>query len=261
MTLKTILISFTTLGVLLLPLSVLAQRVDYDSLRPVWQADSLFWEAYNACDVAGMMQFVAEDFEFYHDRGGLTEDKGVFETGLENGLCAESGYRTRRVAVPNSLVVHPVPGHGAIMEGDHLFYERAPGGQEYLAGKARFTHVWVNQAGQWQMTRVLSYGHTPATTASLPNAAYGPLSEAELQAYTGEYESANTGKVTISLSENGLVLSSPRFEFTLHPQAPHQFALPDRPVVFQFEADSEGNILGFVVQENGLEQDRLVKQK
>ena len=39
--------------------------------------DSLFWTAYNNCDIPKFQEFFSNDVEFYHDKGGITN-------GLEN---------------------------------------------------------------------------------------------------------------------------------------------------------------------------------
>ena len=36
----------------------------------IFQKDSLFWVAYNNCDVKGMGSVLTNDVEFYHDKGG-----------------------------------------------------------------------------------------------------------------------------------------------------------------------------------------------
>ena len=61
-----------------------------------------------------------------------------------------------------SLKVDPVPGYGAIEDGEHLFYERQGDGPEHLAGRARFTQLWRLTADGWRLARVFSYGHAAA---------------------------------------------------------------------------------------------------
>jgi hypothetical protein len=59
--------------------------------------------------------------------------------------------------VAGSLDVHPVPGYGAIQIGEHRFCHDENGHEE--CGVFGFTHVWRDVDGQWQIVRVLSYGH------------------------------------------------------------------------------------------------------
>jgi len=109
---------------------------------------------------------LADDLEFYHDKGGLvfrSADQMVADYAKQ---CAErakpDAWRSRRELVPSSLIVDPVPGHGAMEAGEHLFYERKGDGPEKLAGRALFAMVWKWDGGQWKLSRVLSYSHKAA---------------------------------------------------------------------------------------------------
>jgi hypothetical protein len=128
--------------------------------------DSLFWKAYNNCDVAGMSGFFTDDIEFYHDKGGLTVGLSNFKVALQQGLCGEGKSRLRRVAVDGTVQVFPMANnkvvYGAILSGEHVFYVKEAGKDEYLDGHAKFTHVWLLKDGVWKMARVLSYSHGPA---------------------------------------------------------------------------------------------------
>ena len=127
--------------------------------KEVLRLDSLFWQAYNACDVPGMAQFLSEDLEFYHDRGGLTTPKKALVAGLETGLCGNADQHLRREAVKGTVEVFPLQNYGAILSGEHVFYVVPKGKEEYLDGIAKFTHVWRYEDGKWTMARVLSYDH------------------------------------------------------------------------------------------------------
>jgi hypothetical protein len=56
--------------------------------------------------------------------------------------------------------------YGAVISGEHLFYNTTKGGPEALAGRARFTHMLLLKDGAWKMSRVLSYDHGPAAALS-----------------------------------------------------------------------------------------------
>ncbi|HNE28735.1 MAG TPA: nuclear transport factor 2 family protein [Saprospiraceae bacterium] len=128
--------------------------------------DSLFWSAYNRCDVDQMARFFTDDVEFYHDKGGLTTGLANFETALRNGLCGNPDFHLRREAVPGTVQVFPLSNqdgiYGAILMGEHVFYIREHNKPEFLDGHARFTHVWLLRNGAWKMARILSYDHGPA---------------------------------------------------------------------------------------------------
>ena len=120
------------------------------------------------CDGARFRSFLADDVEFYHDKGGFNVRNADEFVALFERNCAErqdpAAWRSRRELVPGSLHVDPVPGHGAIQAGEHLFYERkGVDGPEQLAGRARFAQLWVlGSDGQWRLSRVFSYAHGPA---------------------------------------------------------------------------------------------------
>ncbi len=125
--------------------------------------DSLFWQAYNACDIDQMGDFFTEDVEFYHDKAGLTTTRARFMETVKNGLCGNENFRLRREAVEGSVAVYPLEGYGAILTGEHVFYVLEKGKPERLDGLAKFTHVWLYKDGVWKMARILSYDHGPAT--------------------------------------------------------------------------------------------------
>lgn len=92
--------------------------------------------------------------EFYHDTGGVTWTRDAMLANTEKYVCGNFG----RELVPGSLRVFPIKGFGAIALGSHRFCQFASGKCE---GLADFTIVWRQQESQWQITRVLSYGHRP----------------------------------------------------------------------------------------------------
>jgi ketosteroid isomerase-like protein len=127
----------------------------------------LFALAFEGCDAKRLRAMLTDDLEFYHDKGGLTYRSGDEMADDYAKRCEErkkdNAYRSRRELVPSSLHVDPVPGHGAIETGEHLFYERQGRGPEKLVGRARFAHVWRLEGGTWKISRVLSFNHGPAS--------------------------------------------------------------------------------------------------
>jgi hypothetical protein len=126
----------------------------------------LFELFFQGCDPARLRPMLADDIEFYHDKGGFVFRNAEAMVADYAKQCADrakpDSWRSRRELVTSSLIVDPVPGYGAMEAGDHLFYERKGVGPERLAGRARFTMVWVWTEGSWTLSRVLSYGHQPA---------------------------------------------------------------------------------------------------
>jgi hypothetical protein len=130
--------------------------------------DSAFFALFfEGCDAAKARTMLTDDFEIYHDKAGLVARSGDEFAAQYARACEErktpDAWRSRRELVAGSLEVWPVPGWGAIEQGEHLFYERRGSGPEKLAGRARFTQAWALGAdGQWRLARVFSYAHGPA---------------------------------------------------------------------------------------------------
>ena len=126
----------------------------------------LFFEG--KCDPARFRAMLADDIEFYHDKGGFNVHNSGEFVAMHQERCKSNedatSWRSRRELVRSSLHVDPVPGYGAIEAGDHLFYERhGATGEEKLVGKAKFAMLWVlGKDGKWRLSRVLSFAHEAA---------------------------------------------------------------------------------------------------
>lgn len=115
------------------------------------QMDSLFFAAYNNCDLQTMASFISEDIEFYHDQGGLMTSKDSIMLATENNICG----KVTRVLVPGSIEVFPIAGYGAVQMGQHYFINnREPKPEHPSIGK--FVHTWKKENNNWQITRVIS---------------------------------------------------------------------------------------------------------
>jgi hypothetical protein len=131
----------------------------------VLQRDSLFWKAYNVCDVKSMGEFFTEDVEFYHDRGGPSLGIASLIGETRDHLCGNPDSRLRREPVEGTVRLFPLRKanvvYGAVLAGEHVFYVLDKGKPERLDGRARFTHLWLLKDGAWRMSRILSYDHGP----------------------------------------------------------------------------------------------------
>jgi len=125
---------------------------------------TLFFDA--RCHPAEISAMLAPDFEMYHDKAGVvatSADQFMADYGKACAArAAPDAWRSRRELVAASFRVDPVPGLGAIEDGEHRFYERRGDGPERLAGTASFTQLWVRQDGQWKLKRVFSFAHRAA---------------------------------------------------------------------------------------------------
>ena len=238
-------------------LSVMAQD-DEDLQQFILKQDSLFWQAYNTCDVEGMKSFLAEDLEFYHDRNGLTSSLSGFEALVKSGLCSDESTGLRREAKPGTVKVYPLPNFGAIISGAHVFYRYRKGQDEYAEEAALFTHVWRRQEGAWKMSRVLSYDHQSVPYENQRQSI--ALSAALRASYAGTYQGAQTGKVEISVVEEGLKLKATQFEFTMYAQKEGSFFIKERNIQFDFVKDEQGQVVKMVVRDKGVVAEELEKQ-
>jgi len=123
----------------------------------------LFATFFQGCDPARLAKQVTPDLEMYHDREGVVTTSGAAFVALYAKQCeakkASDAWRSRRELLPETLHVDPVPGFGAIEEGEHVFYERKGDGPEKLVGRARFVQLWKKGPDGWRVARILSFDH------------------------------------------------------------------------------------------------------
>lgn len=214
-----------------------AEAVDPNRLiaeqQAVRDADAAFWHAFNACDAKAMAMYFSRDVEFYHDITGLTRSRVAVVQSLMKGPCGSADLKVRRELIPGSVVFNEIPNYGVLLVGQHKFYERQSDGAERAATTATFVTVWKRQAGQWLMTRVVSYDHKPipysppSTRISLPSEA--------LKRFVGSYHSSHSGDIDVSLKGGVLKLhSGGQLDVTLAASAPDQFFALERDLKFNF---------------------------
>lgn len=120
----------------------------------VLDLDRRMFAAYDAHDVDALMAFFAPDLEFFHDTGGLLDHAAV-RAGFANVFS--NNRDIRRELIPDSTVVHPIAGYGALQFGRHRFCHTENGRLD--CGTFGFVQVWRLKDGRWQVARELSFGH------------------------------------------------------------------------------------------------------
>ncbi len=146
--------------------SLASAQVEQSSVlyKTILEKDSLlFTIGFNTCDISQFDALLSEDFEFYHDKSGIS-DRKKFLGDLKNGLCkSPETYQSRRELIQEKTQVFPLYEngelYGAIQYGEHRFYENMDGKPEQYASTAKFTHVWIIEGGKWKLSRSLSYDH------------------------------------------------------------------------------------------------------
>jgi hypothetical protein len=113
--------------------------------------DSIYFTAYNACDLEKQRSIFSDSIEFYHDKGGLSTSKKDIMEALQKNICG----KVTRELVPGSIEVYPIKDFGAIEMGVHRFHNnQEPPGTPSHPGK--FVIIWQHANNTWKITRVIS---------------------------------------------------------------------------------------------------------
>lgn len=216
-----------------------AQQPDHDKLSSVKRLDSAFWQYYNTCNTEAMREFFTDDLEFYHDKGGPMKGLDNFLATARRNLCGNDNFRLKREAVAGTVQLFPMHNgetlYGAILTGQHVFYIIENGNEPRLDGLARFTHLWTLTEKGWKMSRVLSYDHGPAPYVNKRREV--ALDKKEIRSYEGNYQSKNTGLLTVKAVAGSLQLIIEDKVFKLSAEAKNLFFVPDRDLTFEFLGD------------------------
>lgn len=219
--------------------------------------DAAFWEVYNSCAVEDFKQFLTDDLEFYHDKGGLTKTSAKLISSVKTGLCGDPNMKLRREAMNGTVKVYPLHNYGAIITGEHLFYLTENGSQERPVEFAKFTHVWQNKDGKWRMSRVLSYDHQQVSGNS--NKPSVTLSLSAMKSFVGTYKAPNTGIVTVFIENNALRIKAGKMNSELFAKSETSLFIKEAPVRFDFVKDAQGKFVKFTVYENGKAVEEAVR--
>ena len=230
-----------------------AQSATQDWEADVRQFDTVYWNAYNQCDVKKMVQLNTDDFEFYHDMGGVMLGQAKFASAMQKNICGNPANRVRREAVADTIRVFPMRDkgqlYGAVISGEHQFYHQVKGGAEVLDGRARFTHMLVLKDGTWKVSRVLSYDHAaPKVTNSSTEV---PLTAAVLDRLAGTYKAKDNMILKVKSAGNHLMVDAGGSTFELLPLSDTTFFMKTRDIKVAFSVDKAGKGRGLVVRERG----------
>jgi len=232
--------------------TLFSQTGDQKLTETILYKDSLFWNAYNNCNVNTFTDFFTEDIEFYHDKGGITLGAAALDASLKKNICGSPDHKVRREAVPGTINVFPMKNgdsiYGAIISGQHLFYISDNGKPEVLTGHARFMNLWLLKDGEWKMARILSYDHNPVAYVNKRKEIV--LSENELNQFTGNYKSANFGNMSVVIENKNLILKTSNQNFALYPETKNIFFSKERDLTFEF-VKKDNKMEKMIVRENG----------
>ncbi len=126
-------------------------KAQNDSLyKTIVKLDSIFFRAYNTCDIATQEKFYSDSIEFFHDKGGLSNSKKELIEGTKKFICG----KVTRELIKGSIEVSPIPGYGAVELGLHQFHNNHE--KDAKPHPSKFVIVWRNAKGKWSITKVIS---------------------------------------------------------------------------------------------------------
>jgi len=212
--------------------------------------DSIFFQALNNCDLKTYESFLTDDFEFYHDRGGLTKSREA-EMKSMTSFCGEQRQRQklRRELIRESVEVSPIKDFGAVQTGRHRFFLVIDDKTEKLIEEAKFTNVWQRQSSGWKLSRVISYDHRPISNVQ--------LADNILDKYTGNYQMTPDRIILITKNQKLLRVEDGDWSADLYSESNSKFYLDHGNVQFEFVKRKNGNNVGkLIIYENGTEIER-----
>ncbi len=219
--------------------------VDQPSLfEQVIIVDSIFFQALNTCDLKTYESFLTDDFEFYHDRGGLTKSREAEMISMTS-FCGEQRQRQklRRELIPESVEVSPIKDFGAVESGRHRFFLVIDDKTEKVIEEAKFTNVWQRQLSGWKLSRVISFDHQPISNVK--------LTDNILDQYTGKYQMAPDREIVITKNQKLLRVNDGDWSADLHSESHSKFYLNHGNVQFEFIQGQKGQVEKLVIYENG----------
>lgn len=113
--------------------------------------DSVFFNAYNNCNISLIDSLLSDDLEFYHDKAGFSNSKKQTLEATKANICG----KVTRELLQGSIEVYEIKNFGAIQIGFHGFHnnqEKAPDKTHF----SKFIHVWRFSNNVWQLRRIIS---------------------------------------------------------------------------------------------------------
>lgn len=241
---------FTALSFLLISSSITCfSQQSGDLYDEIFKMDSLmFSTAQKDCDLESYEYYLAEDFEYFHDKGGFTQSKEAEMADMAIFCGDEQRTRQplRRELIKSTLKVFPMDNYGALEFCDHIFYLQINDGTEKVIGSGRMAALWKVENGEWKVARIISYDHQPLAEIELPNET--------LDQYVGNYVLPDR---IINIKKEGKLLrvtdindGEPGWTKELFPEAENKFYLNYENVVYEFLKEGS-EVTTLTIYENG----------
>ncbi|MDY8137269.1 nuclear transport factor 2 family protein [Aquimarina sp. 2201CG5-10] len=201
--------------------------------KTIAMMDSLmFSTAQKDCDLETYASFLAEDFEYFHDKAGFTEskEKEMADMAIFCGERQRARQPLRRQLTKGTLKVFPMDNYGALEFCDHIFYLQINDGTEKVVGSGKMTALWKKENNTWKLTRIISYDHQPLAEVELTGKT--------LNQYVGDYSLPDR---IVNIKREGKLLRAtdvndgkPGWTTQLFPESENRFYFNYENVVYEF---------------------------
>lgn len=124
--------------------------IDQALYTTILEMDSIFFHAYNTCDMETQAALYADEVEFYHDKGGLSTSKADILKGTKENICG----KVTRTLLKETAEVYPINNYGAVLVGYHTFFNNQEPDAPSIPSK--FVVIWQLTNDQWKITKVIS---------------------------------------------------------------------------------------------------------
>jgi ketosteroid isomerase-like protein len=124
---------------------------DQELYNTIVAMDSVYFEAYNTCDLDKQASIYSDNIEFYHDKGGLMTSKQDLLDAIEQNICG----KVTRELVKGSIEVYPIKDYGAVEIGLHKFHNNMEE-EKTPSNIGKFIIIWQHINDDWKISRVVS---------------------------------------------------------------------------------------------------------
>jgi len=126
------------------------EPADQKLYKTIAAMDSIYFEAYNNCNMEKQQEMYAENIEFFHDKSGLSTSKNDILEAIKNNICG----KVTRTLVPGTIEVYPINNYGAVEIGYHKFFNNQEPDAPSIPSK--FIILWKSEMEKWKITKVIS---------------------------------------------------------------------------------------------------------
>lgn len=196
--------------------------------------NQMFNVGFNHCNIEQLEELTYEDFEFYHDKDGITSSKKAFLKVVKEDLCGSGKNVISRVLNENSLEVFPM------YKGDKLYAAMQTGVHSFGNSTAKFMHLWLLDNEEWKLSRVMSYDHQNENVTIDEVSSFLTLSNKVLMLYVGNYQFSPDFILSIVNEGDKLYGDSQGEKVEIKPYDEHKFVAIDNSAKIHFNLDVKG---------------------